>query len=77
MQTHIHKWGNSLGLRIPSQVAKQLGLHLGSLVNIEIKDSKLIIQAPKYTLDNLLKDITKKNQHHQALDDKPRGNEEW
>lgn len=77
MQSHIQKWGNSLGLRIPIQIAKQLNLHQGSLVILEIEDNRIIIQAPKYNLDDMLKEITPKNKHHQILDDEQRGNEEW
>lgn len=77
MLSHIQKWGNSLGLRIPMQLAKQLKLHQGSPVNLEIEDGRIIIQAPKYNLDSMLKDITLENQHHQIFEDKQCGNEEW
>ena len=77
MQTHIQRWGNSLGLRIPMQLAKQLQLHPGSSVTIEIEDNRIIIQSPKYDLDKMLKDITPENQHHLLLDGKQKGNEEW
>lgn len=77
MQGHIQKWGNSLGLRIPMQLAKQLQLHLGSPVNIEIDNGTIVIHPPKYSLDNMLKEITAKNQHHLILDDDQQGTEEW
>ena len=77
MQAHIQKWGNSLGLRIPSQWAKQLNLHQGSAVTLEIDQDRLIIQPPKYSLDAMLSEITPKNQHHQILDGDKKGNEKW
>lgn len=77
MLAHIQKWGNSLGLRIPMQLARQLQLHQGSSVTIEIEQGRIIIQPPKYDLETMLKDITPENQHHQILDDTQRGNEEW
>ncbi len=77
MQSHIQKWGNSLGLRIPMQIAKQLQLQPGSSVTLEIENGRIIIQPPKYDLDTMLKDITAKNLHHQILDDTQLGNEEW
>lgn len=77
MQAHLQKWGNSLGLRIPMKIVKQLQLHPGSSVNLQIEDGRLIIEPPKYELDVMLKEITTKNKHHQALDDKQLGNEEW
>lgn len=77
MQGHIQKWGNSLGLRIPMQFAKQLKLHEGSFVVIEVDHDRLVIQPIKYDLDIMLKDINPKNQHHPILDDEQWGNEEW
>ena len=77
MEGNIQKWGNSLGLRIPMQLAKQLKLHEGSLVAIEIELDRLIIQPAKYNLGMMLKDITPKNRHHQILNDEQQGNEEW
>lgn len=77
MQGHIGKWGNSLGIRIPIAIAKQLLLHLGTPVTIEVENDKLVIKLSKYDLDIMLKNITKENQHSQILDDNRRGNEEW
>lgn len=77
MQTHVQKWGNSLGVRIPMQLAKQLHLIAGSPVILEVEDQKIIIQSPKYELGTMLKKITRKNCHHQVIDDSQRGNEEW
>lgn len=77
MQAHIQKWGNSLGLRIPMQLIKQLNLHQGSPVTLEIDKDRIIIQSPKYNLEAMLKEITPQNQHHLILDDEPCGNEEW
>lgn len=77
MRTQIQKWGNSLGLRIPMQFAKQLKLHEGSSVAIDIEKGKIVIQSPKYDLETMVKNITSQNQHHQILEDNQRGNEEW
>lgn len=77
MQAHIQKWGNSLGLRIPLQWAKQLNLHQGSTVTFEIDQGRLIIQPPKYYLADMLSEITPQNQHHQMLDEGRKGHEEW
>lgn len=77
MEAHIQKWGNSLGLRIPMQFAKKLHLQPGSSVSLEVEDHRIIIQAPKYTLDNMLKEMTPINKHHLRLEDQQQGNEEW
>lgn len=77
MQGFIQKWGNSLGLRIPKQLAKRLKLHQGSAITLEIDHNRLIIQAPECNLEDMLKEITPHNQHHLLLDDEQIGNEEW
>jgi len=77
MQTRIQKWGNSLGVRIPLQLAKQLNLHQGSSVNLGVEQGCIVIQPPKYDLDAMLNQINRKNQHHQILEDTQKGNEEW
>ena len=77
MQGHIRKWGNSLGLRIPMRLAKQLHISSGSIVTLEIDNGRIIIQPPKYDLEAMLKEITPKNQHNLLFDDDQTGNEEW
>ncbi len=77
MQSQIQKWGNSLGLRIPMQLAKKLNLHAGSSVNLEIENGRLVVQTPKYDLESMLDEITSENLHHQKFDDGQIGREEW
>jgi antitoxin component of MazEF toxin-antitoxin module len=49
MELHqeIGKWGNSLGLRIPSVVAESMGLRQGDDVSIVIKDNAIVITPSK------------------------------
>lgn len=80
MTTVIRKWGNSLAVRIPDEFAENLDLKEGSVVGFQQKENKIIIvkARPKYTLKDLLKNNTKKNQHRLIWsDDKPRGKEVW
>lgn len=77
MQTKIQKWGNSLGIRIPSHLAQQLHLHAGSIVGLDIENERLVIQPPQYNLDDMLAEIKPKNRHHILLDDAAQGEEAW
>lgn len=77
MQTHIQKWGNSLGVRIPMQIAKQLHICPGTPVTIEVDNGQIVVRPPQYNLDSMLNAITDDNQHHLLLDDEKIGNEEW
>jgi len=78
METVVQKWGNSLGIRIPSAIAKEHGLSNGAKVEI-IDDGKKISIRPysRYTLDELLDGINGNNLHKAIESGTPLGNEEW
>ena len=80
MTTKIRKWGNSLAVRIPDEFAENLDLKDGSVVGFQQLGDKMIISRikPKYTLEELVVGITKKNRHKLVWpDDQPRGKEIW
>ena len=77
METHIQKWGNSLGLRIPSHISRKFHLHSGSSVELIVSDDCIVVQPKKYTLENLTEGITEHNVHTGLLEDNPQGREEW
>jgi antitoxin MazE len=80
MLTHIQKWGNSLALRIPQSVAREIGLSQDSSVEIALIDGKLVI-APvvkrKLTLEKLLAQVTDENIHREIDTGVPVGRELW
>ncbi len=49
----VSKWGNSLGVRLPSAIALQMGLTEGALLSIYTDGYRIIFspKKPKYTLD--------------------------
>ncbi|UTE72819.1 AbrB/MazE/SpoVT family DNA-binding domain-containing protein [Rossellomorea marisflavi] len=62
----VHKWGNSLAIRIPSQFAKKLGLQNGSPIELELLDDQMVIKPVRTTpsLDALLSHAKgRKNPH--------------
>ena len=80
MTTKIQKWGNSLAVRIPNEFAKNLNWSSGAIVSFQQLGNKMIITSnrPKYTLEQMVKGITKKNRHKSLWpNDKPRGKEVW
>lgn len=56
MTATIQKWGNSLALRIPLAVAKQLQVKEGDPVTLKVGVSGLTVKAApkKLSLDDLL-----------------------
>jgi antitoxin MazE len=80
MLTKVQKWGNSLALRIPKAFARGAHLENDSLVEISLVEGQIIVtpvEAPTWTLDELLADITKKNIHHEIDTGSPVGDEVW
>jgi len=65
------KWGNSLGIRIPKEAAEKIGISQGSEIELLFsRDDKTIILKPKklqkkYTLDELISQITPENRHNE------------
>jgi hypothetical protein len=43
-QTRVQKWGNSLGVRIPRNLAEQIGLAAGSAVSLSAKNGELVVK---------------------------------
>lgn len=77
VQIQIAKWGNSLALRVPRDVAARAGLTEGARVDIEASgDGRIVITRSRrrFTLDELLAEMTPDREH--ALDDDgPQGEE--
>ncbi|MBI2623890.1 AbrB/MazE/SpoVT family DNA-binding domain-containing protein [Candidatus Parcubacteria bacterium] len=80
MSTKVQKWGNSLAVRLPKEVAVKFGLKEGAVVQI-VPSVKNIILKPvsrkRLTLRDLVGEITPKNRHDEVSWGKPRGREVW
>jgi antitoxin MazE len=76
MKTQIARWGNSLAVRLPKQVAESAGLDEGSAVEIDVVDGVVRVTSarPVYSLTQMLAQITPDN-IPESFDDRPRGNE--
>jgi len=70
MRAQIARWGNSLGLRVPKDVAREIGLTEGSKVEIETKGNRIVITPIRrsFTLAELLKDTTPDDYRQAAVD---------
>ena len=80
METRIRKWGNSLALRIPQTLARQLDLQPDSQVRLTIRGKGLAVQPmrrPPVRLEALLEGVTESNRHEEADTGPPRGREIW
>ncbi len=75
MRTRVRKWGNSLGVRIPSVVAADAHLQEGAEVEVTVRAGVLII-VPVLSLAELVARITPENLP-ELSEDVPRGAEIW
>ena len=77
MQTVVQKWGNSLGIRIPSMYVKEFNLKNGNSVEIIEYNGNIVIVPPKKSLEEYISRITKDNIHESIETGSSIGNEEW
>ncbi len=80
MVATIAKWGNSLAIRIPQNLAKEINLAEGSEVKLVLIDGKLTIEPivrRRYSLDELIEAMTPENVHTEIDAGVAVGNEVW
>lgn len=77
VQLKVTKWGNSLGLRVPKDVAARAGLVEGARVDIEGFDDGRIVITPsrrRFTIEELVEGMTPERSEFME-DDWPVGDE--
>lgn len=80
MTTIVQKWGNSLALRIPSALAKDVHLHQGSMVDVAVVEGQMVVKPKgqsRFSLAHMLKGITKENRHSEQDWGAVSGQEIW
>ena len=75
----VARWGNSLAVRIPQALAEQAHLHEGAEVEVSVGGGSLSIRRRprRYTLDELVDQITPENRHEETDWGEPQGKEVW
>jgi antitoxin MazE len=65
MKTTVSRWGNSLGVRVPKDLAAEAGLAEGTPVEIVAEGTRIVISraARRYTLEELLTGMTPEEMH--------------
>ncbi|GHV95605.1 multidrug transporter MatE [Spirochaetia bacterium] len=78
MEAVVKKWGNSLGIRIPNLIVRDLSLKDGSFVDIKDTGNEIIIKPKEKTrLSNMLSRINGENLHEEVETAGPIGKEIW
>ena len=78
MEAVVKKWGNSLGIRIPNLIVRELALKDGSFVDINDNGNEIVIKTlKKNSLSEMLSLINNENIHGEIKTSGPVGNEIW
>jgi len=78
MTVPMKKWGNSLALRIPKDIATTLSIEYNSKMELSIVDGALVLRPQKNSrLEGLVSQINSSNLHNEIETDGSVGNEEW
>jgi len=78
MEVTMKKWGNSLGVRIPSPIVRELSLKDGSRVDINDRGKEIVIKpVQKNKLSEMLSAINEHNIHKEIETGGPVGKEVW
>jgi len=80
MVATVAKWGNSLAVRIPQNLAKEIHLAEGAEIDLGVVDGTLVMKPrsrKRYSLDELIKGITPENLHAEQGSGIAVGNEVW
>ena len=80
MRSQVHRWGNSLAVRIPKAFAQEVRLDEGTPIDLVVADGRLVLTPVDETglsLEQLLAGVTDANLHGE-LDTGPSvGREQW
>lgn len=79
MNATIQKWGNSLAVRIPQAVARQIGVADGDAVRMEVSADRIVLRPakPSYRLADLVRRIRPGNRPGETDWGQPAGKEVW
>ena len=78
MRLSIQKWGNSLALRLPRTLTKELGLGPGTPVDVHLEADGIIIKRVpvSYVLEDMVSEIREENKHGE-IEFGRKGREVW
>jgi antitoxin MazE len=80
MVSTVAKWGNSLAIRLPQHLIKEIQLAEGVEVDLIVVDGNLVIKPrtrKRYSLEEMISAITPENLHSEIESGIAVGNEVW
>ena len=81
MRARVERWGNSLAVRIPIAIGRELHLRPDSSVDMTVEYGRLVLEPVPdptvATLAELIERVTEENRHTEIGTGKPLGHEAW
>ena len=75
----VSKWGNSLAIRIPKNLADRINLQQGTAISIDVTENNIVItpKQAQYTLEDLLAGASSEDFNGEYDWGEPLGEEVW
>ena len=77
MRASIARWGNSLAVRVPKDIAASVGLGEGAALDLTVEDDAIVLRRRRYDIAELVAAMAGAEQPPLLMDDAPRGSEVW
>ena len=77
MRASLARWGNSLAVRVPREIAASIGLREGAALDMSVEDGALVLRRRRYDLDELVAAMAGKEPPPLEMEDEARGSEAW
>jgi antitoxin MazE len=75
MRVTLSKWGNSLALRVPKDIAELAGFQEGQALELTLDGKSIVLSKKRYDIDEMVSDMAGKEWPPLELDDAPVGSE--
>ena len=80
MHVRVQKWGNSLAVRIPKPLAEDAQVKEGTVLNLAVSEGMVVatpVEQRKWSLKQLLAQVSKRNLHSEVKFGPSVGREIW
>jgi antitoxin MazE len=77
MRASLARWGNSLAVRVPKELAESIGLREGAALELTVENDALVLRSRRFDIRELVASMNEETMPPLMVDDEARGSEEW
>jgi antitoxin MazE len=77
MRASLAKWGNSLAVRLPKDIADSVGFREGAALELTVEDDSIVLRRRRYDIGELVAQMDERAMPPLEFDNTPHGSEEW